>query len=57
MKPQEKQPRDVERAQFAERVKAALAARGMPASATELQRAFNARNPNLAICISDLILK
>jgi hypothetical protein len=51
MKPQAKQPEYVERAQFSERVQAALVARGMPASPTELQRAFNARNPKLAISV------
>jgi hypothetical protein len=51
MKPQAKQPEHVERAQFAKRVAAALLARGMPASPTELQRAFNARNPKLAISV------
>ncbi len=51
MKPQAKQPEHVERAQFAKRVQAALVARGMPVSATELQRAFNARNPELAISV------
>ncbi len=51
MKPQAKQPEHVERAQFAKRVAAALVARGMPASPTELQRAFNARNPKLAVSV------
>ena len=51
MKPQAKQPEHVERAQFSKRVQAALVARGMPASATELQRAFNAQNPQLAISV------
>ena len=35
--------------QFAERLAAALVARGIPVSAIALQRAFNARNPELAI--------
>jgi hypothetical protein len=51
MKPQAKQSEHVERAQFAKRVAAALVARGMPASPTELQRAFNARNPKLAVSV------
>ena len=51
MKPQAKQPEHVERAQFSKRVQAALLARGMPASPTELQRAFNARNPKLAVSV------
>ncbi len=51
MKPQAKQPEHVERAQFSKRVQAALVARGMPASATELQRAFNAQNPKLAVSV------
>ena len=51
MKPQAKQPEHVERAQFSKRVQAALVARGMPASPTELQRAFNARNPKLAVSV------
>lgn len=51
MKPQAKQPEHVEQAQFAERVAAALVARGMPASATVLQRAFNAQNPQLAVSV------
>jgi hypothetical protein len=49
MKPQAKQRADLERTQFSKRVSAALVARGMPTSATALQRAFNARNPKLAI--------
>ena len=51
MKPQAKQPEHVERAQFSKRVQAALVARGMPASPTELQRAFNAQNPKLAVSV------
>ena len=51
MKPQAKQPEHVERAQFAKRIQAALVARGMPASPTELQRASNARNPKLAVSV------
>jgi hypothetical protein len=51
MKTQAKQPAELERTQFAKRVQAALVARGMPASPTELQRAFNARNPKLAITV------
>lgn len=51
MKPQAKQPAELERTQFSKRVQAALVARGMPASPTELQRAFNARNPKLAITV------
>jgi hypothetical protein len=49
MKPQTKQPEHLERIHFSKRVNAALAAWGMPESATELQRAFNARNPKLAV--------
>jgi hypothetical protein len=51
MKRQAKDPTELERTQFAKRVQAALVARGMPASATELQRAFNARNPKLAVSV------
>ncbi len=51
MKSTQKQPAKLEQAQFAERVKTALAARDMPASATALQRAFNAQNPVLAISV------
>ena len=51
MKSTQKQPAELERAQFAERVKTALAARDMPASATVLQRAFNERYPELAISV------
>ena len=51
MKPQAKQPEHLERTQFAKRVKTVLLARGMPASPTELQRAFNARNPKLAVSV------
>ena len=51
MKSTQKQPAELERAQFAERVKTALAARDMPASATALQRVFNAQNPVLAILV------
>ncbi len=51
MKPQAKQPDEVERTQFSKRVQAALVARGMPASPTELQRAINARNPKLAVSV------
>ena len=46
-----KQPAELERAQFAERLAVALAARGMPVNATALQRAFNAQNPVLAISV------
>ncbi len=51
MKSRLKQPADLERAQFAQRVKTALAARDMPASATVLQRTFNERYPELAISV------
>jgi transcriptional regulator with XRE-family HTH domain len=51
MKSRFKQPAEPEQAQFAERLAAALAARGMLASATVLQRAFNAQNPELAISV------
>jgi hypothetical protein len=51
MKRQAKDPAEFERTQFSKRVSAALVARGMPASPTELQRAFNARNPKLAISV------
>jgi hypothetical protein len=51
MKRQAKDPAEFERTQFSKRVSAALVARGMPASATELQRAFNAQNPVLAISV------
>jgi len=51
MKRQAKDPAEPEQAQFAERVAAALVARGMLASATVLQRAFNAQNPQLAISV------
>jgi transcriptional regulator with XRE-family HTH domain len=44
-------PAEPEQAQYAERMTAALVARGMPASPTELQRAFNAQNPELAISV------
>ena len=51
MKSRLRKPDEQERAQFAERVKAALAARDMLASATVLQRAFNVQNPELAISV------
>ena len=51
MKSTQKQPAELERAQFAQRVNTALAARDMPASATALQRAFNERYPELAISV------
>jgi len=51
MKRQAKDPTELERTQFAKRVAAALVARGMLASATELQRAFNAQNPKLAVSV------
>ncbi len=51
MKSRLRKPAEQERAHFAERVKAALAARDMPVSATGLQRAFNAQNPELAISV------
>jgi len=51
MKSRLKQPADLERAQFAERVNTALAARDMPVSATVLQRTFNERYPELAISV------
>jgi hypothetical protein len=47
----QKQPAELERAQFAECLAVALAARGMPVNATALQRAFNAQNPVLAISV------
>jgi transcriptional regulator with XRE-family HTH domain len=46
-----KQPAEPEQAQFSERLAAALVARGMPASATVLQRVFNERNNDLAISV------
>jgi len=51
MKSRLKQPAELEREQFAERVKTALAARDMPVSATALQRIFNERYPELAISV------
>lgn len=51
MKSRLKQPAELERTQYAERVNTALAARGMPASATALQRLFNERYPELAITV------
>jgi transcriptional regulator with XRE-family HTH domain len=51
MKSTQKQPAELERAQFAQRVNTALAARDMPASATALQRTFNERYPELAISV------
>ena len=51
MKSTQKQPAELERAQFSERLAVALAARGMPVNATALQRAFNAQNPVLAISV------
>jgi hypothetical protein len=51
MKTRLRKPAAQERAQFAERVKAALAARDMPVSATGLQRVFNERNNDLAISV------
>ena len=51
MKRKAKDPAELERTQFAKRVSAALLARGMPASPTELQRAFNARNLKLAVSV------
>ena len=51
MKSRLKQPAELERAQFAERVNTALAARDMPVSATVLQRTFNERYPELAISV------
>ena len=51
MKSTQKQPAELERAQFAQRVNTALAARDMPLSATALQRAFNERYPELAISV------
>ena len=51
MKSTQKQPAELERAQFAQRVKTALAARDMPASATALQRTFNERYPERAISV------
>ena len=46
-----KQPVKSELANFADRVTAALAACNMPASATALQREFNARNPEIAVSV------
>ena len=51
MKSRLKQPAELERAQFAQRVNTALAARDMPVSATALQRTFNERYPELAISV------
>jgi transcriptional regulator with XRE-family HTH domain len=51
MKSKLNQPAELERAQFAQRVNTALAARDMPLSATALQRAFNERYPELAISV------
>ncbi len=51
MKSRLRKPAEQERAHFAERVKAALAARDMPVSATGLQRVFNERNNDLAISV------
>ena len=51
MKKRAEYPAELERTQFSERVAAALVARGMLASATVLQRAFNAQNPQLAISV------
>jgi len=51
MKSRLNQPAELERAQFAERVKTALAARDMPVSATALQRIFNEPYPDLAISV------
>ena len=51
MKSRLKQPAELERAQFAERVKTALAARDMPVSSTALQRAFNELSPDIAISV------
>ena len=51
MKQRAEYPAELERTQFAERLAAALVARGMPASATVLQRVFNERNNDLAISV------
>ena len=51
MKSRLRKPAEQELAQFAERVVTALVVRGMPVSATGLQRAFNAQNPELAISV------
>ena len=51
MRSRSKPPAELERTQFSERLAAALVARGMPVSATVLQRAFNAQNPQLAISV------
>jgi hypothetical protein len=51
MKSRVRKPAEPEQAQFAQRLAAALAARGMPASATALQQAFNVQNPGLAISV------
>jgi hypothetical protein len=51
MKQRAEYPAELERTQFSERLAAALVARGMLASATVLQRAFNAQNPLHAISV------
>ena len=51
MKSRSKTLAEPEQAQFAERLAAALVARGMPASATALQRTFNGQDPQLAISV------
>lgn len=51
MKQRAEYPAELERTQFSERLAAALVARGMPASATALQRAFNGQDPQLAISV------
>jgi transcriptional regulator with XRE-family HTH domain len=51
MKQRAEYPAEPEQAQFAERMTAALVARGMLASATVLQRAFNVQSPELAISV------
>jgi transcriptional regulator with XRE-family HTH domain len=51
MKSRLKQPAELERARFAERINTALAARDMAVSTTVLQRTFNERYPELAISV------
>ena len=51
MKRRAKDPTELERTQFSKRVQAALVARGMLASATALQRAFNVQSSQLAISV------
>jgi hypothetical protein len=51
MKTRLRKPAEQELAQFAERVVTALVVRGMPVSATGLQRVFNEQNSDLAISV------